>query len=108
MTLLSWAVLCATLIQKRPASGGNFVTLTDWFSAEQCAKERVAAGVIGPPNPDCARRCLSEGSHAVLISDQTREILRVRDDQKLVVSEKCVGGILLAAIFRVDAIRMGT
>jgi len=39
----------------------------------------VANGDIRPSNPDCARQCIEKGSEPVFISEQGKELLKVRN-----------------------------
>ncbi len=53
--------------------------LTGWFACEKCTASRVAKGDLRPSNPDCARQCIDKGSEAVFISEQGKELLKVRN-----------------------------
>jgi hypothetical protein len=54
-------------------------TITGWFSDEGCAKGRVASGVIAPTNPECARTCIENGNRLVFISEQSQQMLYMKD-----------------------------
>jgi len=54
-------------------------TLTGWFADEGCAKGKVASGIIGPTNPECARTCIEKGNRVVFISEQGKEMLYLKD-----------------------------
>ena len=60
------------------------VNWTGWFSDEGCAKGRVAAGLITPTNPDCARSCIQKGAAAVFISEQAKALYRVQGYERVV------------------------
>ena len=70
-------MLTGVLLLGAEAATTSQVTLTGWFSDESCAKGRVEAGLIGPTNPDCAKKCLDQGAVPVFISEQGKELLRV-------------------------------
>jgi len=53
--------------------------LTGWFACEKCTAPRVAKGDLRPSNPDCAKQCIDKGSEAVFISEQGKELLKVRN-----------------------------
>lgn len=60
-------------------SATKAVTLTGWFSDESCAKARLAAGVVGPTNPVCAKRCIDQGKRVVFIDEKGKDVLEVRE-----------------------------
>jgi hypothetical protein len=78
MRLLPLLMICACL-----RSETKPVTLTGWFSDEDCAKGRVASGVIRPNNPDCVKQCLDKGAKAVFVSEQGKEMLLVKGYEKV-------------------------
>jgi hypothetical protein len=53
--------------------------VTGWFACEKCTAPRVANGYLRPSNPDCAKECIEKGSEAVFISEQGKELLKVRN-----------------------------
>ena len=55
--LLVAAAFCA---DNQPA--GSPSTRTGWFGDAACTRERVQAGNIDPNNPDCAKKCVKNGS----------------------------------------------
>src|SRR5262245_52889731 len=61
-----------------PAKAGP-VKLTGWFACEKCTAARVEKGDIRPSNPECARECIVKGSEAVFLSEEGKELLRVRN-----------------------------
>jgi hypothetical protein len=58
-------------------SAPDTVTWTGWFSDVRCATPRVKQGLISPNNPDCVKKCLSEGSDPVFISEQAKALFAV-------------------------------
>jgi hypothetical protein len=54
------------------------VTWTGWFSDQKCASGRAASGTFTATNPDCAKKCINEGSPAVFISEQAKALLKVK------------------------------
>jgi hypothetical protein len=64
------------------ASGGSeakTITSTGWFSDIGCAAPRVQRGEIGPNNPDCVKKCLSEGKTPVFIDEVAKAFYEVTD-----------------------------
>jgi hypothetical protein len=59
--------------------GGNTGTVRGWFVDEACTRGRVAAGRIEPSNPECAKRCVKEGSRLMFLSETDKALLEVKD-----------------------------
>ena len=55
------------------------VKLSGWFACEKCTAPRVAKGDLRPSNPVCARECIDKGSEGVFLSEQGKELLKVRN-----------------------------
>jgi hypothetical protein len=53
--------------------------LTGWFACERCTAGRIAKGDISPSNPVCAKQCIDRGSEAVFVSEQGKELLKIRN-----------------------------
>jgi hypothetical protein len=76
--IIGAAVLLAVSSLAAEPSLTTTETWTGWFSDKQCA--RVRAGEAPRPNGTaCVKKCLTEGSTAVFISEQARAIYEVRD-----------------------------
>jgi len=75
------AVLCgASALVSKPVSGAdNSRTMRGWFVDENCTRERVAAGRIEPSNPECAKRCVKEGSRLMFLSETDKALFAVKD-----------------------------
>ena len=73
---LCWIGLLS--IGAEPAHAGA-TKLTGWFACEKCTASRVANGDIRPSNPDCARQCIDKGSEPVFISEEGKQLLKVRN-----------------------------
>jgi len=54
-------------------------TLRGWFVDEACTRGRVAAGRIEPDNPECAKRCVKEGSKLMFMSETDKALFEVKD-----------------------------
>ena len=67
----------AAALAQTPAAGQ--VTWTGWFSDAGCARGRLTAATLSGNNPECARQCIEKGAEAVFISEQARDIFRVKD-----------------------------
>jgi hypothetical protein len=53
--------------------------LRGWFVDEACTRGRVAKGEIEPDNPDCAKRCVKEGSKLMFMSETDKALFEVKD-----------------------------
>jgi hypothetical protein len=53
--------------------------LSGWFACEKWTASRVAKGDVRPSNPVCAKESIENGSEAVLVSEQGKELLKVRN-----------------------------
>ena len=53
------------------------VTWTGWVSDVRCATPRVKQGLISPNNPECVKKCLSEGADPVFISEQAKALFAI-------------------------------
>ena len=67
----------AALLATASGAQDKAPTFTGWFSDEGCATARVAEGLIGPTNPDCAKKCLESGKAAVFISEKEKAMFKV-------------------------------
>lgn len=77
----NWAGLCflaLALTNIKPAQPAT-MKWTGWFACEKCTASRVARGDLRPSNPVCAKECIESGSEAVFISEQGKEMLKVRN-----------------------------
>jgi|SRR5579872_1525006 len=73
------AFVFAMLVPLPGMAASQAVTWTGWFADEACAKGRVASGVISFTNPDCAEKCIKNGSAPVFISEQAKAMYKVVD-----------------------------
>jgi|ERR1051326_3876910 hypothetical protein len=73
--------LCAVALLTFPAATVPAETpkLTGWFACEKCTAPRAANGDLRPSNPVCAKQCIDKGSEAVFISEQGKELFKVRN-----------------------------
>ena len=58
----------ASVVSSGAEVDNKSVTWTGWFSDSQCATARAKSGVFTPTNPDCAKKCMENGSAVVFIS----------------------------------------
>jgi len=59
------------------AESAKTVTWTGWFSDQKCAAPRAQSGTFTATNPDCAKKCLEEGTPAVFIAQDAKVVLKV-------------------------------
>jgi hypothetical protein len=55
------------------------VTRTGFFADEACARGRANSGVYTGNNPDCAKKCLDNGSAAVFVDEHAKALFTVKD-----------------------------
>jgi hypothetical protein len=55
------------------------ITWTGWFSDSQCALARANSGTFTATNPECAKRCIQNGSAPAFISEQAQAVFTVKD-----------------------------
>ena len=82
MKLAIWRFgLCLSTLLWTGAGAVNAgtVKLTGWFACEKCTAARAANGDLHPSNPVCAKECIRKGSEPVFISEQGKELLKVRN-----------------------------
>lgn len=58
-------------------------TYVGWVSDSGCALARASAGKYTATDPDCARRCVKEGKHIVLISQEKKEVFAIDNPEIL-------------------------
>jgi hypothetical protein len=64
-----------TLLAYPQTSAKQTELLRGWLSDEQCAKGRAESGTFTGTNPDCAKRCVSQGRKIVLVDPQGKRVL---------------------------------
>jgi hypothetical protein len=72
-------VLCAMGLILAGAATGSAETLRGWVSDEQCARGRASDGTYTGTNPDCAKKCIANGTKTVLIDSDHKRILVVEN-----------------------------
>jgi hypothetical protein len=61
-------------------AGGKSV-LRGWLSDESCAGGRARSGVYTGTNPDCAKKCVSEGKKIILVDPDRRRLLSIANPE---------------------------
>src|SRR6266567_1221713 len=71
--------ICITALTLTSSSTAEPKTViwTGWFSDSQCALARAASGTFTATNPDCAKRCIQNGSAPAFISEQAHAVFRI-------------------------------
>ena len=77
-SILTLTVCCAAMLPVARAAD-NSRTMRGWFVDEACTRGRVAEGRIEPDNPDCAKRCVKEGSKLMFMSESDKAMFEVKD-----------------------------
>ena len=75
------AVSVAFSADQKPANSAS--TRLGWFGDAACTKERVQAGDVNPNNPDCAKRCVKEGSPLGFIDERAKTFTVVSNPEKV-------------------------
>ena len=55
--------------------------LRGWLSDEACARGRAESGAYTGTNPECAKRCVSEGKKIVFIDPKGRRVLDIENQE---------------------------
>jgi hypothetical protein len=58
-------------------------THTGWVSDKACASGRANGGVYTGTNPDCAKRCIGEGTAMVLVDDKAKALYEIANPELL-------------------------
>jgi hypothetical protein len=69
--------LVALLAAAHRTSGAEKTVLRGWLSDEGCAGGRASSGTYTGTNPDCARKCVSEGKKIVLVDPEHKRLLTI-------------------------------
>lgn len=86
MRRLTLALLCAGVsvafsADQKPAASS---TRLGWFGDAACTRERVQAGNVEPNNPECAKRCVKEGSPLGFIDERAKTFTVVSNPEKVI------------------------
>jgi hypothetical protein len=71
--------VCGVMLPVASASDNDSRTMRGWFVDEACTRGRVAQGKIEPDNPECAKRCVKEGSALMFMSETDKALFAVKD-----------------------------
>jgi hypothetical protein len=77
-SILTLTVCCAAMLPAARAADNNR-TMRGWFVDEACTRGRVAQGRIEPDNPECAKRCVKEGSKLMFMSETDKALFEVQE-----------------------------
>ena len=77
-SILALTVCCAAMLPMAHAADNNR-TMKGWFVDEACTRGRVAQGRIEPDNPECAKRCVKEGSKLMFMSESDKALFEVQE-----------------------------
>jgi hypothetical protein len=65
------------LAAAKPGYGADKTVLRGWLSDEGCAGGRASSGTYTGTNPDCAKKCVSEGKKIVLVDPDHKRLLTI-------------------------------
>jgi hypothetical protein len=72
-------IVCYAAMLPVARAADNSRTMRGWFVDEACTRGRIAEGRIEPDNPDCAKRCVKEGSKLMFMSESDKAMFEVKD-----------------------------
>jgi hypothetical protein len=77
-SILILTVCCAVGLPIARAADSSR-TMRGWFVDEACTRGRVAQGRIEADNPECAKRCVKEGSKLMFLSETDKALFEVQE-----------------------------
>ena len=66
------------LLAPQSWTGSRTYTSTGFFADEGCAKGRANSGAFTQTNPECARKCIEQGSRVVFIDERGKALFFVK------------------------------
>ena len=58
-------------------------TRIGWFGDAACTRERVQAGNVEPNNPECAKKCVKEGSPLGFVDEHAKTFIVVSNPDRV-------------------------
>jgi hypothetical protein len=86
LTVIS--LLALVFLMPTWVSAGGKSVLRGWLSDEGCAGGRAKSGLYTGTNPDCAKKCVSEGKQIVFVDPDRKRLLSVANQE---VAKESVG-----------------
>jgi hypothetical protein len=83
LSLVCFGVSVAFCADQKPATSAA-ATRLGWFGDAACTRERVQAGNVEPNNPECAKRCVKEGSPLGFIDERAKTFTIVNNPEKVI------------------------
>lgn len=80
--LLCVGVSVAFCADQKPANSAS--TRLGWFGDAACTRERVQAGEVDPNNPECAKRCVKDGSPLGFIDERAKTFTVVSNPETVI------------------------
>ena len=77
-------MLCLFVLTTAFCADSNNASRTGWFGCAACTRERVQAGNVSPNNPECARKCVKEGSPLGFIDEQGKTFTVVSNPDRVI------------------------
>ena len=75
--VLSGLFICLVLPPAHAVSGSAGKVVRGWLADEGCARGRASSGLYTATNPDCAKKCVSQGQKIVLVVPDEKKILQI-------------------------------
>jgi hypothetical protein len=76
-------VFCLFIVSAAFCGDQKTSSRTGWFGDAACTRERVQAGNVAPNNPDCAKKCVKEGSPLGFVDEQAKTFTVVSNPDRV-------------------------
>jgi len=73
LTVISCLIFCA--LAPTPQFAGDKSVVRGWLSDEDCAGGRAKSAIYTGTNPDCAKKCVTDGKKIVLVDTDHKRLL---------------------------------
>ena len=77
LSLAVGSLIALVFLMPASLSAGGKTVLRGWLSDEGCAGGRAKSGLYTGTNPDCAKKCVSEGKKIVFVDPDHKRLLTI-------------------------------
>ena len=84
VVLFSWIAISVAFCADQKAAAPTSSSRTGWFGDAACTRERVQAGDVEPNNPECAKKCVKEGSPLGFVDEGAKTFTVVSNPDRVV------------------------